>query len=164
MVRDARRLGRRAGGTNMNHCIVFRCAWLVGGLGSTVVGGWRAAGPGRSEAPSSVAQRIVDGDTRVVTFSQNMPERAVGFITADGAMLCTGTPIQRDVILTAGHCFCRFPSVFPSTFVFHLFNAAGVDVGPTASGIAASGYFFDRIPSICTNARDAQSEPDSRVD
>src|SRR6266542_1284089 len=142
----------------------FRSLWgVITLLGAVLVEGCNSDSPAPQDISSNTAP-ITDGDTTTVTLSQNLPERAVGFITVNGALRCTATPIERNVILTAGHCFCTIGNTPPSAISFHLFDATGADVGLTKSGITATGFQFTVSPDICRNARNDQSEPDSRRD
>src|SRR5262249_46732448 len=57
-----------------------------------------------TEVVATSSEAITGGDTNNVTLSSTMPYRAVGFLSFPNAQ-CSATAIQRDVILTAAHCF-----------------------------------------------------------
>lgn len=68
-------------------------------------GGTGDGGAGSTQV-AAVSAPITGGDAHDVTHSDSMPERAVPKVLIKNIANCSGTVIQRDVVLTAAHCFC----------------------------------------------------------
>ena len=84
--------------------------------------------PEEMEEKTSAADHALRGfSARNTTFDETLPARAVGLVSFPGG-LCTGTPIQRDIILTAGHCICGSETapLNSATFQMQFRDAAGV--------------------------------------
>ena len=140
------------------------------------------------EAPRTTTSPILGGDAKVDTFNTALPVRAVGRIdriTPGGDVAgCSGSLIQRNVVLFAAHCICRDIRVgsgvggisLGSSWRFHLpYMKAGkavepgpdpsIDYPPFAGGITGTGlvsYFIH--PSKCDPDLDSRPITAARGD
>jgi hypothetical protein len=94
---------------------------------------------GRSEPVATTTAAVSGGDSTNVNRATTLPDRAVGrllvpkpagFSSNGGA--CSGTFIQRNLVLTAAHCFAN-----PNTFINNLPPSAITFVLPLPSGLSS---------------------------
>lgn len=115
------------------------------GLATILIGTGASAGmsacSAEPDANSSAARLpIAGGNTAVVTNSSAMPEAAVGVVSPPPGYptSCSGTAIQRDVILTAAHCLCISP-VQAGQINFRLPTPVGAGTTVPSKGFSTHG-------------------------
>lgn len=104
---------------------------------------------------------LKDGDVKLAP-STALPEGAVGFINAPGGV-CSGTAIQRDVVLFAGHCTCP-PASNP--FLPEDRNAANYNfrldnMTSSIAGRAGTTVRVHRSVGYCTRYRNGRQVQDA---
>lgn len=115
------------------------------------------------ETTNAAAEAISGGDTRDVTLSLLLPERAVGQLRRNSGPndngQCSSSVIARDTVLTAAHCFCRANKQSLDTslndFAFFLpLPASSKQL--QLSVISIDLKYFNTVDSLCNTSSDEE--------
>lgn len=115
--------------------------------------------PSQHERIGDAHEAVHDGDTKVVTYDESLPARAVGWLSFPTGRNCTGTLIERDRVLTAYHCVAgtTLAQAQAGQIKFHLYyqtvNVWGDLDG--ASGVPSIGYYYHASSGLIANPQTA---------